>query len=75
MNTIEIIAKADRLYDEACNRGPVSMAEYVPEEQRWIKEFKVKELWYLWGLCCNINGRAWDDEVYNALDALGEFKH
>lgn len=66
MNTQEIIRRADWLYD---------MASDTCQDVDFGKWFTTKELWYLWGLCCTPDSRAWDDEVYDALADQDEFKH
>ena len=65
MKTQYIILKADWLYDMASGGQAIDFGDY----------FTIKELWFLWGLCCTPDGRAWDDEVYDALAAQDEFKH
>lgn len=48
---------------------------YDKEDLAWFAAQPTENLTALWALCCvDVAGRAWDDEVYDALAPRGWFE-
>lgn len=55
--------------------GAAADAAYDREDQEWFNSQSTEDLVALWEVACDLlaGGAAWDDEVFEALDARGHF--